>query len=177
MKRVRLCNGLRRIGNEAFHCCTSLSSITIPSSVVAIGVEAFKWCRFSKIQLLSVRELSDRAFEYSRVKRVHLCDGMKTIGTAFQDCWRLTHIRIPSSVVAIDANAFQGCSSLKEIQLSEGLLSIGQSSFSFSPLKCVCIPSSVASVDEGAFRFSSLVVVRFCEGLASTGMYSIFDEL
>jgi hypothetical protein len=175
LKRVRLCNGLRRIGNEAFHGCTSLRSITIPSSVVAIGVEAFKWCYLSNIQL-SVHELSDLAFGYSSVENVHLCEGIKTIGTAFQHCFSLSHINIPSTVAAIGAKAFRCCSSLKEIQLSEGLLSIGQSSFSFSPLKCVRIQSTVISIDKRAFASSSLVVVRLCEGLASTGMYSIFHE-
>ena len=172
LKGVHLCDGLRRIGNEAFHGCTSLAPISIPSSVEAIGAEAFRFCCFSTIHL-SVRELSDGAFGFSRVKHVHLCEGTKTISTAFRHCLELTRISIPSTVATIDAKAFQGCSSLKEIQLNEGLLSIGRSAFSFSPLKCVCIPSTVASIDRRAFGWSSLVVVRFCEGLASTGTYSI----
>ncbi|MBQ4143796.1 MAG: leucine-rich repeat protein, partial [Thermoguttaceae bacterium] len=31
------------IGNEAFWCCKSLTSVTIPDSVTSIGNEAF-WC-------------------------------------------------------------------------------------------------------------------------------------
>ena len=42
---VQFKEGLQKIGDYAFYNCTSLKSITLPSTLVEIGVDAFDGCR------------------------------------------------------------------------------------------------------------------------------------
>lgn len=43
--RVIIPNGIKKIGDDAFHGCNSLKNITIPNSVISIGNGAFSLCQ------------------------------------------------------------------------------------------------------------------------------------
>ena len=87
------------IGNSAFRGCSSLSSISIPSSVTSIGDWAFEDC--------------------SSLSSVSITEGVTSIGEcAFFECSSLASISIPSSVTSIDGCAFLGCSSLTDVYYS-----------------------------------------------------------
>jgi len=65
---VRFNEGLQKIEDEAFYDCTSLESITLPSSVTEIGDEAFSDC--------------------TNLSEVILNDGLQKIGIgAFHNCY------------------------------------------------------------------------------------------
>ncbi len=84
------------IGKYAFSDCTSLTSITIPESVISIGNYAFSDCT----------GLTD----------VTIPDSVTSIGdAAFLKCTSLTSITIPESVTSIGENAFSNCRGLTEI--------------------------------------------------------------
>ncbi|MBQ0126101.1 MAG: leucine-rich repeat domain-containing protein [Clostridiales bacterium] len=84
------------IDNEAFRDCSSLTSITIPSSVKSIGDDAFIGC--------------------SGLTSITIPDRVASIGNyAFRNCSNLTSITIPSSVTSIGKWAFWDCSSLTSI--------------------------------------------------------------
>ena len=84
------------IGYEAFRYCSSLTSVTIPSSVTSIGNSAFSGC--------------------SSLTSVTISEGVTSIGDyAFYDCSSLTSVTIPSSVTSIDNYAFYNCSKLKDV--------------------------------------------------------------
>ena len=81
------------IGNSAFSYCSSLTSITIPSSVTSIGSYAFYDC--------------------NSLTSIIIPSSVTTIGyEAFYNCRSLTSIIIPSSVTSIGACAFYDCNSL-----------------------------------------------------------------
>ena len=44
LREVVLGNGLEKIGNSAFRCCSSLQSITLPATLIDIGDRAFCGC-------------------------------------------------------------------------------------------------------------------------------------
>lgn len=86
------------IGDDAFHRCRSLTSISIPNSVTSIGWWAFYDC--------------------NRLANVSIPEGVTTIGGwAFGNCNSLVWVRIPSSVSSIGEEAFSGCSRLTNIQV------------------------------------------------------------
>ena len=81
------------IGEDAFSCCISLTSITIPNSVTAIGDRAFPSC----ISLTSIT----------------IPNSVTYIGNAaFHNCSSLPSITIPNSVTSIGKSAFSDCSNI-----------------------------------------------------------------
>ncbi|MBP3308382.1 MAG: leucine-rich repeat protein [Clostridia bacterium] len=100
------------IGNYAFKYCTSLTSITIPSSVTTIGNNAFYDC--TSLTSVTFAEGSQ----------------LTSIGnSAFWGCNSLTSITIPSSVTSVGDYAFRGCTSLTSITIPNSVTSIGSSAF------------------------------------------------
>ena len=86
------------IGGEAFKYCSSLTSITIPSSVTSIEFQAFLGCSSLTSTSITIPE------------------NVTSIGSsAFYGCSGLTTITIPENVTSIGSGAFEGCSSLTSI--------------------------------------------------------------
>ena len=67
----------------------------------------------------------------------------------------------PTSVMAIEAEAFMGDTSLDEAELPEGLLSIGSRAFAQSSLKRIYLPKSLSDIAADAFLG--------CQGLTAWG--------
>ena len=98
------------IGRRAFFGCSSLTSITIPSTVRSIGNQAFFSCR--------------------SLTSITIPDSVTSIGMqAFSYCSGLTSITIPDSVTSIRYSAFAGCSGLISITIPDSVTSIGNRSF------------------------------------------------
>ena len=99
-----------KLGISAFEGCSSLTSLTIPSSVTSIG---------------SV------AFAYSGLTSLTIPSGVTSIGeSTFYGCSGLINLTIPSSVTSIGNQAFSGCSGLTSLTIPSGVTSIGRSAFS-----------------------------------------------
>ncbi len=82
---------VKTIGNKAFAYCTSLKSITVPSTVVTIGEYAFYKCSSATSLVTSA--------------------GLEKIGyRAFYDCTGLKSVTIGKNVSSIGGSAFYGCS-------------------------------------------------------------------
>ena len=83
LREVVLNDCIVEIGKYAFGRCTSLESITFPSTMVKIDIHAFDNC--------------------PRLRNVVLNEGLRKIGnSAFIGCSSLEHITIPSTVTEID---------------------------------------------------------------------------
>ena len=118
LERVDLGLGVKVIhGNKegytglgAFENCTSLTSISIPSSVTEILASAFRGC--------------------SALETVSLAEGLEFIGSnCFQNCSSLTAITIPSSVTKLGASIFSGCKSIQRVVLGSGIQTMGDELF------------------------------------------------
>ena len=144
------------IGDKAFSYCSSLSTITIPSSVTSIGTSAFAGCSglTSIVIPSSVTTIGTSAFSgCSRLTSIIIPEGVTSIGDkAFYGCSSLTSIIIPEGVTSIGAYAFYGCSGLTSITIPSSVTSIGYYAFyGCSRLTSITIPSSVTSIGYGAF--------------------------
>lgn len=94
-------NGLpvTSIGEEAFCCCISLTSVYIPDGITSIGDRAFDSC--------------------SSLTRITIPDGVTSIGNwSFEKCNSLKSITIPHNLTSIGSCAFNKCSSLTDIKFS-----------------------------------------------------------
>jgi len=145
------------IGNDAFHGCTGLTSVTIPNSVTSIGNYAFQNCSsLTSIEIPNrVTSIGKSAFGgCSGLTSVMIPNSVTSIGdNAFSGCSGLTSVTIPNSVTNIGNYAFQNCSSLTSIEIPNSVTSIGDFAFGWcTGLTSVTIPNSVISIGKEAFR-------------------------
>ena len=106
------------IGDYAFSGCSSLTSLTLPSSVTSIGGHAFEKCSgLTSLTIPSgVTTIDYYAFANCRgLTSLTLPSSVTSIGGhAFAWCSGLTSLPLPSSVTEIDWSAFERCNNLKE---------------------------------------------------------------
>ena len=145
------------IGDYAFSGCSSLTSLTLPSSVTLIGGHAFEKCSGLTSLTLpsSVTSIGEFAFRYcSGLTSLTIPSGVTTIDYyAFADCRGLTSLTLPSSVTSIGGHAFAWCSGLTSLTLPSSVTSIGGHAFeSCSGLTSLTLPSSVTEIDWSAFE-------------------------
>ncbi len=145
------------IGYETFRQCTSLTSITIPSSVTDIGDYAFLRCE--------------------KLASVDIPNSVTNIGEGtFMYCYELASITIPNSVTSIGKKVFELCKALKSIDIPNSVTSIGRYAFyNCTSLETVTIPNSVTSIGDYAFYYcSSLKDVTIPDDITSIGSYTFY---
>ena len=188
VKRAIINKGVTSIGDGSFDDCSSLTSITIPSSVTSIGQYAFSGCSgLTSITIpSSVTSIGDRTFEGCSSLTGIWVDSNSTAyasdnnGVLFNKnktsliCCPAGYsgaYTIPSSVTSIVDYAFGGCYGLTNITIPSNVTSIGDYAFeTCTGLTSVTIPSSVANIGGWAFVYcSSLTNVRFCGSVPSIG--------
>ena len=143
------------LGDNAFHGCSGLTSLTIPSSVTEIGNWAFFGC--------------------SGLTSLTIPSGVTSIGEGtFYGCSGLTNLTIPSGVTSIGSEAFRGCSGLTSLTIPSGVTSIGESAFEGCwGLPSLTIPSGVTSIDNYAFYgCSGLTSLTIPSGVTSIGKWA-----
>ena len=158
LRKVILNDGLQKIGWSTFSYCTSLLSITFPSTVTEVGSYAFCNCV----------NLSEVLFN----------EGLQKIREdTFRDCTSLSSITIPSNVTEIRTMAFCSCVNLREVQLNEGLQKIWVSAFrNCKLLSSIKLPSTITEIGSCAFAdCDSLREVVLNEGLQKIGMQAFHD--
>ncbi len=154
LKKVILADSVTTIGNDAFHSCTALTTVSLGenSQLQSIGIQAFYNC--------------------IALTQIALPDSLTSIGeSAFMDCRVLTEIVIPDGVTTIEDNAFALCSKLSRVTLGTGVTSIGKSAFQSCGLTEIVIPDSVQTIGEFAFgNCSALARVTFGENSQLTSI-------
>ena len=140
------------IGYGAFSHCESLTSITIPGSVIQILDEAFCYCtNVSSIVIPdSVVSISRFAFGYCKsLKSIVIPDSMTSLhDSLFFGCSSLESVSLPDSLKWLGEYTFYKCSSLKSIRIPSGVTSLGQYVFyKCSSLKWITIHDNVTSID------------------------------
>lgn len=130
---VTIPEGITAIGNYAFSQCKKIVSMQLPSTVTSIGVGSFLDC--------------------TSLASITLPKSINTIGgRAFSGCTSLTHISIPNGIPSISEEAFKGCTSLVDISIPQSVKEIGKSAFEdCTALKDFTVPSSCDYIRDYAF--------------------------
>ena len=130
---IKFDNDVTTIGYGAFLDCYSLTSVTIPDSVIAIGNLAFRQCNSLTSVTIpdSVTSIGEEAFyECISLTSITIPDSVTIIGEhAFDSCFGLTSVAIPDSVITIGKCAFEDCSSLTSVTIGDSVTTIGWRAF------------------------------------------------
>lgn len=131
--------GITSIGNECFRNLSNVTNVSLPTSLVRIGKDAFL---------------------YTSLEQINLPDNLENIGEgAFSNLTSLTgELFLPNSITEIGKTAFYGCSGLTgTLKLPASLRSIGEMAFKdcFGFTGSLTIPGGVETIEEGAFAHCS----------------------
>ena len=182
--------GTKWIGNNAFSGCSSLTSITIPATVISIHNSAFENC--NSLTSINVEDgntcfssengiLFDRTKEtiilYPKVKKgAYTIPGTVTTirDYTFASCTYLTKVVIPNSVTTIGNAAFRDCPHLTSITIPNSVTTIGDYAFyNCLSLTSITIPNSVTTIGNGAFSgCSGLTSVTIPNSVTTIGIHA-----
>ena len=151
-----------QIGEYAFHCCDSLTAITIsPDNPVYAFRDGF---------LFNEPEHAIVFLLPSAAGAVRVPEGVTAIaGSAFADCAGLTELSLPEGLAEIGEFAFFQCTSLTKVRLPSTVTSVGEGAFKgCTALTVLTVPAGLTEIGEEAVRdCTSLAAVSFsgCENI------------
>ena len=159
------------IGSRAFNGATALTSITIPAGVMEIGSRAFS--ATNSLTSISVNPANP---SFTSI------DGMlfnKEVTTLIQYAVAksATSITIPAGVTTIGRQAFSGATFLTSVTMQTGVTTIEQGAFNgMTSLSDITIPEGVTTIGNQAFgSASALTSVAIPASVTSIGNFS-FDQ-
>jgi hypothetical protein len=159
---------VKRIGSGAFSYCSSLTTVTLPSSITQIDPDAFSYC--------------------TNLATINFPSGLAAIGSkAFLYCESITTVSLPSSLTTLGASAFSRCSKLASISVNASnpvFVSVGGALFNKSKTLLIqfpsgkggsySVPATVTEIGSEAFFNAKLTSIQISSGLtkiANDGFY------
>ena len=157
----------------AFSQEINLSEITIPSSIVSIGHDAFQDC--NKLQKVYIDDLtswcnmsiSDNPLKYAKnlyvngeiVHDIIIPDGVTSIPSGrFYSFSGITSITLPNSVKSIGDQSFYQCTNLSSVNLGDSVETIGSNAFrECHALTAIEFSQTLTTIGEYSFAFCNLI--------------------
>ena len=175
------------IGNDAFHYCSGLTSVTIPNSVTSIGGSAFAACSgLTSITIPnSVTSIGKFAFYGSGLTSITIPNSVNYIyENPFGNCKSLISIKVKAGNAIYDSR--DNCNALIHTQtnslisgcmntiIPNNVKSIENEAFhGCSSLNSIAIPNSVTWIGNSAFEYcSGLTSITIPDGVTSIGNYA-----
>lgn len=155
---VSVPEGTTSISDSAYMECTSLVSISLPSSLTQIGVQSFRQSGLTEIVIPDgVSSFGTKAFygctALQRVTFSAISELKEWGEETFRDCTSLNTMQLPLGLDALGYGTFNGCTSLTLVIIDNNpsMRTIGHSAFMDTPnLDKVLVPWG-CGVDAAAF--------------------------
>ncbi len=163
------------INGWAFLNCTTLQSVTFPSSLKKILTEAFRNTSLTSVVLPDgVTDLKTYAFaDCTLLKDVTLSENLTNIGAnAFHGCTAINALTIPAAVTKIESGVFQDCTALSTITFAVGsmLKTISANAFENVPIVTATVPAvAIACVPKADLEHITILDGHFLAANAFGG--------
>ena len=161
-------NGFIIKGNVLISYEGSEEDITIPDNVTEIADSAFEDCEpiINVVIPGNVKKIGSKAFYWSSVHNITLCNGIKEIGElAFGLCNGLSVIEFPESVEYIGEDVMDDCQELEKIIIHNKSAVIGESAFS----------GCISAVNEKGFLIIDNRLFRYMDNVTNDEVVNIPD--
>ena len=170
-------NSVKRIGDDAFYCCSELSAIEIPDSVTEVDEFAFVGC--SKVKKIYIpknltniksnsfsKNVDEIVVDINNPKYDSRCNCNAIIETATNTLvFGCKNTIIPNDIEIIGKKAFCDCTELRKIVIPDSVKEIGFYTFASSGLETITISDNVQKIGAGAFCESALESVKIGAGV------------
>jgi BspA type Leucine rich repeat region (6 copies) len=146
------------VGSSAF-LGTSITSVTIPDSVISIADYAFGYCNFLTNASIgtNVTSIGDYAFVAGGrsigLATLAIPNSTTNLGaSAFSDQRSLTSLTIPDNVISLGEGVFSDCHSLTNVIVGNGVVTIGNAAFEgCDSLTTLTLGNHVVGIGDYAF--------------------------
>ena len=170
---VDIPNGVSSISDYAFYGFNGVLSITIPSTITSIGLEAFANCEslkqltFNVIDCISLK--SNKPFKFSTIEKVVIGKEVLRIPDYFLYCTNVKSVDIGEKVSYIGQYAFSECDSLTEVKMPNSVESIGEACFMSSGIKNIVLSEALTSIPKWAFKGCRIGSIILPKNITSLG--------
>lgn len=163
VKKIVIPEGYTMIGEKTFRNAVSLRSVSLPSTLKTISIDAFLNC--SALEGIFIPDgcngIDSEAFRgCTSLSYVHLPESLVFLGQCtFMDCTSLKKIDLPSGLRELRGRNFEG-SGLTEVTLPDSLIELNISEFTKTPIRSLYIPDTVTSINGELHDCPELEVLR-----------------
>jgi len=151
---IVLPKSVKRVDDYAFDS-SAIKSITFPSSLDSIGVEAFYGSDLKSVNLENIKKMGSGAFFSTQLSGLIDLSSLEVIPDfAFYNVenGKISDVKFSDNLKDIGVRAFY-CSSLEKIEFPETLERIGEDAFGYNRnLTSVRLPSGIKQIGCGAFE-------------------------
>ena len=148
--------GVTIIPSQCFRQCSSLESITLPSTIKQIGRSAF--------------------WECSSLTSIDIPEGVTIIPErCFSECKKLNSVTLPTTIKKIEDYAFYECNKVKTISIPNGCERLEELGY-FASSPRIFLPPSLCSIDVISTR-NHLLIYCFAPQLEELEIFENCQEL
>lgn len=196
LQSITISDGITTIEEGAFQYCSSLTSVSLPSTLTSIGGGAFYDCSMESIVLPEgltsigyggfqcCEELKDvnfpstltsiggAAFALTAIENLTIPATLTDIGSdAFSTCKNLKSVTLPDNMTTIPEKMFIGCTGLTDLNFLKNITTIGISAFNgCTGLTEFNLPAGVTTIGERAFSgCENIKTVVIPDGVTTIG--------
>ncbi len=160
---ITLPSTLTTLSVNAFMGCGNLYDITLPSSLTAIPDNAFNGCiNLVALNLPSgITSIGSGAFNgCTQLALINLPDAIQTIGgSAFRYCQLTPSLSLPSNLIVLDGYAFGNCTNLTTVYFNSTLNTLHRNAFyQSSSITDIYVPWSEGAISNAPWGATNATI-------------------